>query len=108
MSTINGDATSRRGDDFAYVIIRLAEGVGSPGDARLSAVIARHDLHGLADLLRDYGVSDAVRLVRAVEPERILEIERAARNGTLPPLRSLTAYWRLDLRHRPEALAELC
>jgi hypothetical protein len=37
------------------------------------------------------------RQIWAVSPKRLFELEAKARQIALPPLRSLTAYWRVDM-----------
>lgn len=47
------------------------------------------------------------RTVRSLKPEPILELERKAALTEFPPLHSLTSYWRIDLRDRPERIEEV-
>jgi len=39
--------------------------------------------------------------------KKILELEKQAAQTELPPLHSLTSYWKLDVRHCPEKSEEI-
>jgi hypothetical protein len=93
-----------------FVVLRLdARHAGrAAGDAAsLREVARRAELGHLTALLDRFDVTDGTRLVRAIPPSRLLELEARAANSALPPLRSLTAYWLLDMRNRPERIEEL-
>lgn len=57
-------------------------------------------LKGLLRVLESAGSPESCRLVRSVQAEKILDMEREAAQSKFPPLHSLTQYWRLDLRER--------
>jgi hypothetical protein len=46
-------------------------------------------------------------VIRALPPKKILELEKQAAQTELPPLHSLTSYWKLDVRHCPEKSEEI-
>lgn len=85
--------------------------------ARLAPELARRAVGGLSGddevlrplvaLLDEMKVGERRPLVSALSREQIFERERlAARNG-MPVRRSLTAYWRLDMRNQPEHMPAL-
>lgn len=96
---------TRRGKDnehSGFVIVRLNAEVPATAGDNLLDVAKRSKLAGLATALEAFKLSTTRRLVRSVAPDKILELERKAASSEFPPLRSLTSYWRIDLRDRPE------
>ena len=90
-----------------YVIVRLRSGLRSTSDATLFDAAKRLKLDGLAGLLQAFDLMATQRTVRSLKPEQILELERKAASTEFPPLHSLTSYWRIDLRDRPERIEEV-
>ncbi|HEV8365516.1 MAG TPA: S8 family peptidase [Gemmatimonadaceae bacterium] len=101
---------TRRGKEnehSGFVIVRLnAEVPATAGDSLID-VAKRSKLGGLATALEAFKVTTTRRLVRSLAPEKIIELERSAASTEFPPLRSLTSYWRIDLRDRPEAIDDV-
>jgi hypothetical protein len=64
-------------------------------------------LHGMEKLLDLYEIKETRPMIRALAPEKILELEKQAARTKLPPLHSLTSYWKLDVRHCPEKSEEI-
>jgi hypothetical protein len=89
------------------VIVRLHEARPYPALTDLSAFAREAGIAGLADILREFGIRDARRLVRLTPIDRVLELERAAERHAFKPLRSLAGYWRLELRNKPESFAAI-
>ncbi|MEI2454896.1 S8 family peptidase [Lysobacter firmicutimachus] len=85
-----------------FVIARLSERFAPAADKDLRALARKHKLTALAKLLDETGVESTRPLIRSLDPKRLRELEKRAANSPFPPLRSLTGYWRLDLRQRPE------
>ena len=114
-----GDAKDRRSppinvrpapseDEFSgFIIVRLGIDRVETGFERLEHLARKLELRGLAAILEEFGNPGSQRLIRSLEPRRLLEMETAAAKSDLPPLRSLNAYWRLDLRERPEVVGAL-
>jgi hypothetical protein len=98
--------TARRAkgdDDYSgFVIVRLKSGIADPGGDHLADVAERQHLAGLSAVLDAFDLSRTRRVVRSIKPEQILALERKAASSEFPPLHSLTSYWRIDMRDRPE------
>ena len=90
-----------------YVIVRLRSGLRSTSDATLFDAAKRLKLDGLAGLLQAFDLMATQRTVRSLKSEQILELERKAASTEFPPLHSLTSYWRINLRDRPEKIEEV-
>lgn len=93
-----GDAPDYSG----FVIVRLSPSV-PPGKHRdLRDLAKRQSLEGLAAVLEEEGIGSTAPVVRSLSPDRLRELEERAGRAQARPLHSLTSYWRLDLRHRPD------
>ncbi len=90
-----------------FVIVRLGIDRVDTGFGRLEELARKLNLEGLTSLLEEFGNPPSRPLIRSLEARQILEMEATAAKSKLPPLRSLTSYWRLDLRERPEAIEAL-
>lgn len=90
-----------------FIILRLSRELPSADGRDLAAVAKQLDLPGLAGVLEDAAIRRTQRVIRGLEPQQVMELERRAAQSPLPPLRSLTSYWRLDVRHRPEQMDEV-
>lgn len=92
-----------------FIVVRLSPDVPRPGEGHESIreLAEELQLEGLRRVLDEYDLGGGRRVVRALPPERILELEREATRTDLPPLRSLTSYWRIDVRGRPEQVDEI-
>ena len=96
-----------RANHSGFLIIRLSSQV-AVGDARnLMELAKKRKLQGLSQILDQFDLSSSRPLIRSLPADEILELERQASKTALPPLRSLTSYWRVDVRHRPEEMKEL-
>lgn len=99
-----------KGPDLSgFVVVRLSPELPPPSEEHesLRQVAEEFQLEGLRRILDEYDLGAGRRVVRALDPERILRLEREAARSELPPLRSLTSYWRIDLRGRPEQAEEI-
>ena len=96
-------------DYSGSIIVRLSPGLPLPSDGcdTLSAVARELRLDGLEKILDEFDLSITRRLVRSLEPEQILELERAATKSELPTLHSLATYWRVDARERAGQIEEI-
>lgn len=90
-----------------FVTVRLrAEGDPGSKAKTLAEHVKRNGLAGIGRALGMIGNPPSTRLITAIPAAKLLEMERAAAQGEFPPLRSLTQYWRIDLRARdPEETA---
>lgn len=105
------DGPKREGPKYTgFVIVRLREGAH---DAALDKCETLADLAKAAKLrdltrvLDAYDLKRSQRVVRSVPPAKLRELEARAQQSELPPLRSLTAYWRVDLRGQVDRMEEV-
>lgn len=96
-------------DYSGFIIVRLSQELLLPSDdcSSLSAVAKELRLQGLERILDEFDLSITRRLVRSMKPQKILELERTATKSELPPLHSLAAYWRVDVRDRADRIEEI-
>lgn len=93
------DHVRTTGPDYSgFVIVRLVPGAGGGEAGDLRKLAKEHQLGGLASLLDEHDGIETTRVVRSVPPDELLKLEREAHGSELPPLNSLTSYWRLDCR----------
>lgn len=92
-----------------FVVLRLADlprAAQGRESASLREVAKLAELNGLLELLDRFDIPDGAPLIRSLARERLLAMEKQARDSLLPPLRSLTAYWRLDMRRSADRIPE--
>ena len=95
-------------DDFSgFVILRLKPEYGGVESDHLYEVAKERKLPGLRSVLDAFDLSTTRRVVRSVDAARIRQLEREAVATEFPPLHSLTSYWRIDMRDRPERIPEV-
>lgn len=94
-------------DEYSgYVVVRLEPEVEA-GDAEDLYEVARsNELGEILAVLDRLGRPRTARLITRTPPELIRQLERAAADSPFPPLHSLTGYWRVDLRDRPDDVAQ--
>jgi len=92
-----------------FIVVRLAqEATPASGSMQsLRSFAAECKLHGMEKLLDLYEIKETRPVIRALAPEKILELEKQAAQTELPPLHSLTSYWKLNVRHCPEKSEEI-
>jgi len=96
-----------------FAIVRLRKEGARPSDAKTLVEHAKANrLLGIFNVLEKLGNPKTERLVTALPPEKILEMERRAEQTEFPPLHSLTQYWKIELRDRnrdeiEQALAQI-
>ena len=83
-----------------FVIVRLSRHVPFGGEAirDLRELAKRLQLQGLLRLLEQWPDVSTRPLIRSLDPEKLIDLERQAAKSIFRPLHSLTAYWRLDTR----------
>lgn len=94
-----GEAGAARPSGFVVVALDDELAADTGGDDELAHAVRTAGQPRLAEVLKELGVAKAGRLVRSVPPDRLAALEREAARSEFPPLRSLRAYWRVDLRH---------
>ncbi|SCX79381.1 choice-of-anchor D domain-containing protein [Nitrosospira sp. Nsp13] len=92
-----------------FIVIRIAQEAASASESikSLRSFAAECKLHGIEKLLDLYEIKETRPVIRALPPKKILELEKQAAQTELPPLHSLTSYWKLDVRHSPEKSEEI-
>lgn len=92
-----------------FIVIRLAQKIKPANEPveSLRSFSAACKLQGIEKLLDLYDIKDTRPVIRAFPPNKILELEKQAAQTELPPLHSLTAYWKLDIRHLTEKSEEI-
>lgn len=92
---------SRKPDLTGWVTVRLRAEARLEAEVRTLAEHAKsRGLSGVLKVLPRLGNPRTEPLITAVPLGKLLEMERAAAQTEFPPLRSLTQYWRIDLRDR--------
>lgn len=96
-------------DYSGFIIVRLSERLPLPSDDcdTLSDVVKELRLQGFEKILDEFDLSITRRLVRSMKPKEILELENVTLKSELPPLHSLTRYWRVDTRDRADQIEEI-
>ncbi len=102
----HAERRERQPEYSGFVIVRLSRELPTCDAEDLREVAHKLDLGGLANLLDQYDLP-ARRVVRGQRPEELRRLEAEAAQSELPPLRSLTNYWRIDMRHRAEEVGEI-
>jgi hypothetical protein len=103
----------RRGKTTGFAILRLSpervpdlleasQARAAGAEPSLMEVAEAAACGRLKDVLTAPRVAKTSPLVSAVPTQKLLRMERSASGGEHAPLRSLAAYWRLDLRDRSE------
>ena len=90
-----------------FIIVRLSRELESREWNDLRELAAGLKLEALAALLDELGRPPTRRLITSLEPDAVLELERAAEGTPWRPLNSLTRYWRIDVRQTGGSLNEL-
>ncbi|SFN40027.1 Abnormal spindle-like microcephaly-assoc'd, ASPM-SPD-2-Hydin [Nitrosospira briensis] len=92
-----------------FIVIRMAQETAPASESMttLRSFAAECKLHGIEKLLDLYEIKETRPAIRALLPEKIRELEKQAAQTELPPLHSLTSYWKLDVRHCPEKSEEI-
>jgi hypothetical protein len=92
-----------------FIVIRLVRKFALKSDKvdSLRSLTAEHKLHDIEKLLDQYEIKLTRPTIRALSPQNIVELEDQAANSELPPLHSLTSYWKLDIRHLSDKADEI-
>ena len=90
-----------------FVILRITRDARHGKSRDLRELAEELDLPALAALLDETGRPPTRRVITSVDPEELLSMEKEAAQSRWRPLNSLTRYWRVDARSRPERLHAL-
>ncbi len=99
----------RRRRYSGFIIVRLSEELPLPPPRceTLSAAAKELRLPALEKILNEYDLDATYRLIRGTDNDKLLKLERQAAKSEMPPIHSLTAYWRLDARNRTDRIEEI-
>jgi serine protease len=106
------DVVDRDGDErddglSGFVILRLS-GELDPGEGPdLRDHVDAVGLQRLVNYLDELGQPPTRRVITSVEPHELLRWEEEAMDSRLPPLNSLTRYWRVDAQGLQQPLEEI-
>jgi serine protease len=92
------------------LVVRLTPDASQMARERTATSLEAHaktyKLDRLTKALETIDARSTYRLVRSVDPQKLIEMEREAMRTKYPPLHSLTQYWRIDMTDRmPEEIA---
>lgn len=104
---VDRDGGERDDGLSGFVILRLSRQLdpGDGPDLREHAESLR--LGSLVKLLDELGQPPTQRVITSVAPSELLQQEEQAMDGPLPPLNSLTRYWRIDALGLQQPLKEI-
>jgi len=106
---VEHDVRARDDKLSGFVILRLSAALDPGDEPDLHEHAQALRLGSLVELLDALGRPPTRRAITSVAPRELLQLEEQAKDGPLPPLQSLTRYWRVDVRRlpqRPAAIAE--
>ncbi len=92
--------------DSGFLIIRLKPGTLVAKRPDLTAVAKEAGLQALVQVLDNFKLTGRP-LITSIKPEELARIEQRAMGAELTPLRSLSTYWRLDIRQTVHKLGEI-
>ncbi len=104
----NNGHNGRHEEYSGQVVVRLSRELKLPSEkcGGLETAAKELNLDGLKRVLDEYDLPTR-RVVRSMKQEEILKLEREAEQTELPPLHSLTQYWKIDAREKMDAIPEL-
>ncbi|HEY5602311.1 MAG TPA: S8 family peptidase [Gammaproteobacteria bacterium] len=91
------------------IIVRLSSELPPAGKKckTLTEMAKEQRLHGLEKVLDEYDLSISTPLIKSMDPDKVLALEKQAAKSQFPPLRSLTSYWRIDARNKSDKIEEI-
>lgn len=96
---VNLQPTDGTSQYSGFIIVRLSNHVPAADRSELQEFAKDHQLQGLTQLLDIYSNVQIRPLVHNLSSQQLLDLEQRSVTSQLPPLRSLTSYWRLDCRN---------
>src|SRR5262245_45266925 len=93
-------------DDSGFLIVRFKPGTLSAKSRELASAAKQSGLVALHQTLESFKIG-ATPLITSVKPDELARLESAAMQAELTPLRSLSTYWRVDVRHAMEKIEEI-
>ncbi|MFC1685257.1 hypothetical protein ACFL0R_07300 [Pseudomonadota bacterium] len=107
--TIKQEAVKRRPPQYSgTIIIRLSNEI-KPAAKKcktLRDVAKDQNLRALEKVLDEYDLSTSP-VIKSMGREKVLGMEQLATKSHFPPMHSLTSYWRIDAREKPDQIHEI-
>ncbi len=104
-----GRAPNNEEGPSGFIVVRLGD-MPAAADGNFNTLEELAKAANLDDLLRvmaEFDLGAGKPLVRSVPQGQLREMERKAAQSPFPPLRSLTSYWKLDVRGQIGRLDEV-
>ena len=104
------DLGRQAAEHTGFIIVRLRESAHDPAIEKqetLADLAKASKLRDLSHVLETFDLKRSQRLIRSLSPSKLLELEARARRSALPPLRSLTSYWRVDVRGQVDRIDDI-
>ena len=96
---VEGGAGQDGGTAYSgFVIVRLHSRLQASEAKDLRQLCEEMGLRGLSLVLERIGDVTTRRVISSLSVAELLELEKEAAHSELPPLHSLTSYWRIDVR----------
>jgi len=91
------------------IIVRLSSEVPPAGKKckSLNEMVKDQRLRGLEKVLDEYDLSASTPLVKSLDPDKVMAMEKQAAKSEFPPIHSLTSYWRIDAREKSDKIDEI-
>ena len=91
------------------IIVRLTREVRPPSKKckTLRELAKDQHLRALEIILDEYDLSTSTPLIKSMDMDKVLEMEKQASKSQFPPLHSLTSYWRIDAREKSDQIDEI-
>jgi serine protease len=82
-----------------FVIVRLSDQYSYLEGDNLKEFARKNQMDRVSNILEKYPPKSFRRSIKSVSVAQLKELERKAQQSELPPVNSLSNYWRLDYRH---------
>ena len=91
------------------LIVRILSDIPSlgPQDQTLQDFAETNNLLSLLQVLQFHGLNETRRLINSLNASEIQQLEFSVQDSLLPPLNSLTAYWRINAREHLDNITEI-
>ena len=90
-----------------YIVIRLSQRFAYEPGEDLYEFCRKHKLELLESFLKELGHVPAKKVIGEKLSSKLKELEDKAKRSERPPQRSMSTYWKLDLRSRRDSLDEI-
>lgn len=92
-----------------FIVIRTTQNADPAGKptGSLQTFATSKKLSGIQRVLEKYNIKKTRPVIRAMPPDQLLELERRVSKAAAPPQRSLSSYWKVDIRHAEKKSKEI-